>query len=68
MAHPLEVQLGLLAVAQPPEEAAQPWTAGRSYLFAEDDNGCKREEQLVAINHVVRWSILGEQGLVLTIS
>ncbi|EAQ87691.1 predicted protein [Chaetomium globosum CBS 148.51] len=48
LTEPLEVQLGLLAVAQAPEEAPKPWGnhAARNLLL-EDDNGCELEEQPV---------------------
>jgi hypothetical protein len=45
VAQPLEVLLGLLAVAQAPEEAPGPWTAGRA--DPENDDGLELEEQLV---------------------
>jgi hypothetical protein len=44
---PLEVQLGLLSVAQAPEEALQPCTASRADLLAKNDDGCKLEEQFI---------------------
>jgi hypothetical protein len=47
VAEPLEIQLGLLAIAQAPKEASQPRTAGRADLFAEDDDGREPEEQLM---------------------